>query len=73
MSLIKNLGEQVKIGNLKELTLTTNGSQLAKYADQLVDYGRSLLIDLHILPVDCHLLLKLTPLSFRFLPVHQGS
>ena len=39
MRLIKNLGKQVKIGNLKELTLTTNGSQLAKYADQLVDYG----------------------------------
>lgn len=39
MSLIKNLGKQVKIGNLKELTLTTNGSQLAKYADQLVEYG----------------------------------
>ena len=39
MSLIKNLGKQVKIGNLKELTLTTNGSQLAKYAHQLIDNG----------------------------------
>ena len=39
MSLIRNLGDQVKSGNLKELTLTTNGSQLAKYANQLADYG----------------------------------
>ena len=39
MSLIRSLGEHVKTGNLKELTLTTNGSQLAKYAHELADCG----------------------------------
>jgi cyclic pyranopterin phosphate synthase len=39
MSLIESLGKFVKSGDLKELTLTTNGSQLAKYAHQLVDCG----------------------------------
>jgi len=39
MSLIKSLGKHVKTGELKELTLTTNGSQLAKYAHELVDCG----------------------------------
>ena len=32
MSLIQSLGNRVKSGDLKEITLTTNGSQLAKYA-----------------------------------------
>ena len=36
MSLFRNLG---KNGHLKELTLTTNGSLLAKYAHELVDCG----------------------------------
>lgn len=39
MSLIRNLGKHLKTGDLDELTLTTNGSQLAKYADELVDAG----------------------------------
>ena len=39
MTLIKSLGQYVKEGKLKELTLTTNGSQLAKYAQQLSDFG----------------------------------
>ena len=39
MSLVESLGEHVKDGNLKELTLTTNGSQLTKYSHQLVDCG----------------------------------
>lgn len=39
MSLIKSLGGHVKKGTLKELTLTTNGSQLAKYAQELADCG----------------------------------
>ncbi|MBC8338194.1 MAG: GTP 3',8-cyclase MoaA [Rhodospirillales bacterium] len=39
MSLLKNLSRHLETGDLKELTLTTNGSQLPKYASQLVDYG----------------------------------
>lgn len=39
MSLIRNLGKHLETGDLDELTLTTNGSQLAKYADELVDAG----------------------------------
>jgi len=39
MSLVKNLSRHLKTGALKELTLTTNGSQLSKYATELVDYG----------------------------------
>ena len=39
MQLIRNLGAEVKAGNLDELTITTNGSQLHKMADQLVDAG----------------------------------
>jgi len=39
MQLIRNLGAEVKAGNLDELTITTNGSQLYKMADELVDAG----------------------------------
>ena len=39
MWLIENLGRQVERGALDELTLTTNGSQLAKYADALKAAG----------------------------------
>ena len=39
MSFIKSLGDHVKSGALKELTLTTNGSQLAKYAEELARHG----------------------------------
>lgn len=39
MSLIRNLGKLLDTGALDELTLTTNGSQLHKYADELVDAG----------------------------------
>jgi cyclic pyranopterin phosphate synthase len=39
MSLFDNLSRHLKTGALEELTLTTNGSQLEKYAPQLVDYG----------------------------------
>ena len=35
MSLIENLGKRIGDGGLKELTLTTNGSQLSRYATQL--------------------------------------
>ena len=39
MSLIRSLGNYVKSGELKELTLTTNGSRLAQYAHELADCG----------------------------------
>ncbi|MTH95586.1 GTP 3',8-cyclase MoaA [Roseibium sp. RKSG952] len=35
MSLIRSLGRHLKTGALEELTLTTNGSQLARYANEL--------------------------------------
>jgi len=39
MDLINGLGRHVKAGDLDELTLTTNGSMLFKYAEGLVDAG----------------------------------
>ncbi|MBT3305136.1 MAG: GTP 3',8-cyclase MoaA [Alphaproteobacteria bacterium] len=39
MSLFRNLSRHLVSGDLEELTLTTNGSQLAKYASELVDCG----------------------------------
>jgi len=39
MSLLKNLSRHLESGALEELTLTTNGSQLARYAEQLVSCG----------------------------------
>ena len=39
MSLFNNLGRYLKNGKLKELTLTTNGSQLERYAEDLYNSG----------------------------------
>jgi cyclic pyranopterin phosphate synthase len=39
MSLIRSLGRHLATGALDELTLTTNGSQLAKYAAELAEAG----------------------------------
>ena len=39
MTLVENLGRHLRSGALDELTLTTNGSQLAKYASELVAHG----------------------------------
>jgi cyclic pyranopterin phosphate synthase len=39
MSLIANLSRHLRSGELEELTLTTNGSQLAKYAASLAGHG----------------------------------
>jgi len=39
MSLIRSLGRHLDSGALEELTLTTNGSQLARYAQELYDCG----------------------------------
>ncbi|TWB19286.1 cyclic pyranopterin monophosphate synthase subunit MoaA [Rhizobium sp. ERR 1071] len=39
MFLVRKLGESVKNGALDELTLTTNGSQLTRHAEELYDSG----------------------------------
>src|SRR5207237_7637095 len=39
MSLFRSLGRHIRPGALDELTLTTNGSQLARYAGELRDCG----------------------------------
>ena len=39
MSLFESLSRHLKTGALDELTLTTNGSQLAQYAQQLANFG----------------------------------
>src|SRR5690348_11527411 len=39
MSLVQSLGRQLASGALDELTLTTNGSQLARYAEELRSAG----------------------------------
>ena len=39
MHLVRNLGKQIETGALDELTLTTNGSQLHRFADELFDAG----------------------------------
>ena len=39
MSLVRSLSRHLETGALDELTLTTNGSLLAKYADELADCG----------------------------------
>ncbi|WP_310421268.1 GTP 3',8-cyclase MoaA [Mycoplana sp. BE70] len=39
MHLVRDLGRQVETGRLDELTLTTNGSQLSRYAAELADCG----------------------------------
>jgi cyclic pyranopterin phosphate synthase len=39
MGLVRSLSRHLKTGALQELTLTTNGSLLSKYADELADCG----------------------------------
>src|ERR1700737_542352 len=39
MTLFRTLGRHLTGGSLDELTLTTNGSQLARYASELREYG----------------------------------
>ena len=39
MTLVESLSRHLKTGALEELTLTTNGSQLAKYAKELAQHG----------------------------------
>ena len=39
MTLVEGLGRHLQSGALEELTLTTNGSQLARFADELAAHG----------------------------------
>lgn len=53
MSLIQNLGRHLKSGELDELTLTTNGSQLSRFADELAACGiRRINVSLDTLDAD---------------------
>ncbi|WFR97020.1 GTP 3',8-cyclase MoaA [Rhizobium tumorigenes] len=53
MQLIRSLGDKVKSGALEELTLTTNGSQLARFADELYACGvRRINVSLDTLDAD---------------------
>ena len=53
MSFVRNLGQRVRGGTLDEVTLTTNGSQLSRFADELVDCGvRRINVSLDTLDAD---------------------
>jgi cyclic pyranopterin phosphate synthase len=53
MSLIRSLGRHLQTGALDELTLTTNGSQVKRFADELVDCGvRRINVSLDTLDAD---------------------
>jgi cyclic pyranopterin phosphate synthase len=58
MTLFRQLSRHLQSGALEELTLTTNGSQLVKYAKELVDCG------VHRINVSVD---TLDPAKFRFL------
>ena len=53
MWLVRSLGSRVHGGDLDEITLTTNGSQLSRFADELVDCGvRRINVSLDTLDAD---------------------
>ncbi len=53
MHLIRNLGKHIDSGSLDELTLTTNGSQLHRFSDELFDAGvRRINVSLDTLDAD---------------------
>ncbi|MFX6067093.1 radical SAM protein, partial [Acinetobacter baumannii] len=53
MSLLRALSRHLKTGALDELTLTTNGSQLARFASELADCGvRRINVSLDTLDAD---------------------
>lgn len=53
MHLIRNLGSQIEAGRLDELTITTNGSQLHRFADELYECGvRRINVSLDTLDTD---------------------
>ena len=49
MTLFRSLGRHIGTGALDELTLTTNGSQLARYAGELRDCGARVIVSLDTL------------------------
>jgi len=53
MSLIRGLGQRIGPGGLRELTLTTNGTQLTRYAEELFSAGvRRINVSLDTLDAD---------------------
>lgn len=53
MHLIRNLGKNIESGRLDELTLTTNGSQLHRFSEELYDCGvRRINVSLDTLKTD---------------------
>ncbi|MCH7942304.1 MAG: GTP 3',8-cyclase MoaA [Proteobacteria bacterium] len=51
--LVRSLGRHLRSGALDEITLTTNGSQLARFADELIDCGvRRINVSLDTLDAD---------------------
>ncbi len=53
MELVRSLGRHIESGALEELTLTTNGSQLHRFADELYDCGvRRINVSLDTLDAD---------------------
>src|SRR5262249_40545302 len=53
MSLVRSLSRHLSTGALDELTLTTNGSQLSRFANELADYGvRRINVSLDTLDAD---------------------
>ncbi len=53
MTLVRSLGRHLETGALEELTLTTNGSQLHRFADELYDCGvRRINVSLDTLDAD---------------------
>ncbi len=51
--LVRSLGRHLRSGVLDEITLTTNGSQLARFADELIDCGvRRINVSLDTLDAD---------------------
>jgi len=53
MSLVRSLSRHLRTGDLDELTLTTNGSQLARFAGELADCGvRRINVSLDTLDAD---------------------
>ena len=39
LKFFRNMGKYLETDHLKELTITTNGSQLEQYAEQLFEFG----------------------------------
>ena len=72
MHLIRNLGAEVKSGNLDELTITTNGSQLEKKAEELAEAGvRRLNVSLDTLDQRKKEVASAIIIALKFVPQRQ--